>query len=102
MKYADVPVFMAELRAKETTGAWMLETLIPTGVRTTEAIQMQWDQIDLAEHKWVIPSKMMKNAMNADIPLTDTVIALLERIKEVGLSETLRVPRPEGRNHMLE
>jgi integrase len=92
MKYADVPAFMGELRAKETIGAWMLETLILTGVRTTEAIQMQWDQIDLAERKWVIPGKMMKNAMNADIPLTDTVVALLKHIKEMGLSETYVFP----------
>jgi integrase len=85
MKYADVPAFMAELRAKDTVGALMLETLILTGVRTTEAIQMRWNQIDLAQSRWVIPGKIMKNGLEADIPLTDTVIALLKRIKEIGL-----------------
>jgi integrase len=85
MDYADLPGFMVELRAKETIGAWMLEVLILTGVRTTEAIQMQWDQIDFAKAKWIIPGKAMKNDLEASIPLTDTVIARLRSIKELGL-----------------
>jgi integrase len=85
MDYADLPAFMVALRQKETLGAWMLEVLILTCVRTTEAIQMQWSQIDFAKAKWVIPGKAMKNGLEASIPLTETVIARLKAIKELGL-----------------
>jgi integrase len=83
---------MAMLRQKQTIGAWMLEVLILTGVRTTEAIQMQWDQIDFAKRRWVIPGKAMKNDLEADIPLTDTVIARLKAIKELGLGGSYVFP----------
>ena len=63
----------------------MLEVLILTGARTTEAIQMRWSQIDFAKAKWVIPGKAMKNGLEASIPLTETVIARLKAIKELGL-----------------
>ncbi|MGJ4888865.1 tyrosine-type recombinase/integrase [Bradyrhizobium sp. HKCCYLRH3099] len=85
MDYADLPSFMAELRQKETLGAWCLETLILTGVRTTEALQMQWSQINFAKRKWVIPGKAMKNGLEASIPLTDTVVARLKEIKALSL-----------------
>ncbi|MGJ4899427.1 tyrosine-type recombinase/integrase [Bradyrhizobium oligotrophicum] len=92
MPYAQVPAFMVELRRKNTVAAWCLETLILTGVRTTEALQMQWSQIDFAERKWVLPGKVMKNDLEADIPLTDTVIARLQGIKELGLDSKYVFP----------
>jgi integrase len=93
MPYKELPGFMIALRQKETIGAWMLEVLILTGVRTTEAIQMQWDQINFEERKWIIPDKVMgKNSIEADIPLTDTVIKRLRSIKEMGLSSKYVFP----------
>jgi integrase len=62
----------------------MLEVCILTCVRTTEVVQMQWSQIDWKKGRWVIPGKVMKNELEADIPLTETVIAILHEIKEAG------------------
>jgi integrase len=43
---------------------------------------MQWSQIDWKKGRWVIPGKVMKNTLEADIPLTDTVIARLRDIQK--------------------
>jgi integrase len=107
MDYIDVPAFMAKLRQKETFGAWCLETLILTGVRTTEALQMQWSQVDLDKAKWIIPGKEMKNGMEANIPLVETVIKRLRSIKELGVSDTYVFPgmkegMPMSNNTMLK
>ena len=84
--YSELPDFMVELRerAQSAQSARMLEVCILTCVRTTEVIQMQWAQIDLKKGRWVIPGKVMKNELEADIPLTETVSAILREIKEAG------------------
>jgi len=76
-----MPDFMAQLRALTAQSAKMLEVCILTCARTSEVIQMQWSQIDWQKSRWVIPGKEMKR-LAADIPLTDTVIAILRDIKE--------------------
>jgi integrase len=84
LPYGELPGFMVDLRALKAQSARMLEVCILTCVRTTEVVQMQWAQIDRKKGRWVIPGKVMKNESDADIPLTDTVLAILREIKEGG------------------
>ena len=86
LPYDEMPAFMVELRARAQSAqsAKMLEVCILTCVRTIEVVQMQWAQIDWRKGRWVIPGKIMKNELEADIPLTDGVIAVLREIKEAS------------------
>jgi integrase len=84
LPYDEMPDFMVELRGLTQQSAKMLEVCILTCVRTIEVVQMQWKQIDWKKGRWVIPGKVMKNELEADIPLTDTVTAILREIKEAG------------------
>lgn len=81
LPYEEIPEFMTELRARTSQSATMLEVCILTCVRTTEVIQMQWSQIDWKKARWVIPAKAMKNGLEADVPLTNTVIAILREMR---------------------
>jgi len=92
LPYDEMPAFMAELRAMKAQSARMLEICILTCVRTIEVIQMRWEQINWKRGRWVIPGKVMKNTLEADIPLTDTVLAILREIKEIGLDNKLVFP----------
>jgi integrase len=92
LSYDELPDFMVDLRALTAQSAKMLEVCILTCVRTTEIIQMQWAQIDWKKGRWVIPGKAMKNGLEADIPLSDTVIAILREIKEAGWSDKYVFP----------
>jgi len=82
LPYDEMPDFMVELRALTAQSSHMLEIAILTCVRTIEIVQMQWSQIDWKKGRWVIPGKVMKNTLEADIPLTDTVIARLRDIQK--------------------
>jgi integrase len=92
LPYNEMPVFMADLRTLTAQSAKMLEVCILTCVRTTEVIQMQWAQIDWKTGRWVIPGKVMKNGLEADIPLTGTVIAILREIQEAGWDDNYVFP----------
>lgn len=87
-----MPNFMGELRALVQQSAKMLEVCILTCVRTTEVIQMQWSQLDLKRGRWIIPGKIMKNELQADIPLTATVLAILREIKEAAWDDKYVFP----------
>lgn len=107
LDYAEIPDFMAALRERDAQSARMLEVCILTGVRTTEALQMQWSQIDWKRGRWVIPNKVMKNELEADIPLTDTVVAILRNIQKEEWDEKFVFPgmkrgKPCSSNTMLK
>ncbi|MGJ4939310.1 tyrosine-type recombinase/integrase [Bradyrhizobium sp. HKCCYLS1011] len=92
LPYQDMPDFMVDLRNLTAQSAKMLEVCILTCVRTIEVVQMQWAQLDLKKGRWVIPGKVMKNTLEADVPLTDTVIALLREIQDAGWDDTYVFP----------
>lgn len=92
LPYAEMPQFMTELRAMNVQSARMLEVLILTCARTGELLQMQWDQVDLDNGRWTLPGKVMKNGLQADVPLTATVIAILRKIKEARWDDTYVFP----------
>jgi integrase len=92
LPYDEMPDFMVDLRALTSQSGKMLEVCILTCVRTIEVIQMQWSQIDWKKGKWVIPGKVMKNELPADIPLTDTVITVLREIQKAGWDDKYVFP----------
>jgi integrase len=92
LPYDELPAFMSELRALTQQSAKMLEVCILTCARTTEIIQMQWSQLDLKRGRWVMPGKVMKNELQADIPLTSTVLAILGEIREAGWDDKYVFP----------
>jgi integrase len=92
LPYDEMPGFMADLQTLTQQSAKMLEVCILTCTRTTEAIQMEWRQIDWKKGRWIIPGKAMKNELEADIPLTATVLAILREIKEQGWDDKYVFP----------
>jgi integrase len=81
MAYADVPAFVGSLRRKETVGALALEALILTAARSGEVRGARWGEIDPVERLWTIPGERMKAGCEHVIPLSDPVLAVLERAK---------------------
>jgi integrase len=58
--------------------------LLLTGARSAEALNAEWDQIDLAEGLWVKPHTMTKQAAEHRLPLSDEAVALLASIRETA------------------
>ena len=59
MDYADVPGFIAELRARDATAALCLEFTILTACRSGETLNALWSEIDLDKKLWTIPAARM-------------------------------------------
>jgi integrase len=92
LPYAELPAFWAQLVARDTVSSQTLQFVILTGVRTREAMQCSWDQVNLDTGRWDLPGKVMKNTLIANVPLSSDAVALLRGIKarqeQAGLDTT--------------
>jgi integrase len=85
MPYADVPAFMAELRAKPDVSAQALRFLILTAARTSEVTGTRWNEIQGLT--WVIPAERMKGRLEHRVPLSPAAMAIIEHRAKVRTSE---------------
>ena len=82
--YAELPAFMAQLRAVESDAARALEFTILTAARTGEVIGARWPEINLTERLWTIPANRMKADREHRVPLSGAAIAALPNQEETG------------------
>ncbi|TPQ35720.1 tyrosine-type recombinase/integrase [Cupriavidus pinatubonensis] len=94
LPYAAMPAFWKRLEAEGGIAACMMAFTILTGVRTTEARGMQWDEVDLKAKRWTVPAERMKMKRPHVVPLSDAAIALLKGLP--GDQEGLVFVAPRG------
>lgn len=81
MPYADLPAFMAKLRAKAPSiGGLALQFTILTAARSGEVRGAQWDEIDMESATWNIPAGRMKAGEPHSIPLSDPAMDILRQV----------------------
>jgi integrase len=88
LAYAQVPEFVAKLRKHKGVSPLALEFLILTGLRTSEVIGAQWQEIDREAGVWTVPASRMKIKRNGDgearedhrVPLSKRALAILENV----------------------
>lgn len=90
LPYAEIAVFMAELRMKEGVSARALEFAILTAARSGEVRGAQWSEIDLQNKIWIIPAERMKAGKEHRVPLASQAVALLKAL-----------PSEEGNDHVF-
>jgi integrase len=78
LSYAEVPAFVASLRAMGGVLALALEFVILTGVRANEATGARWDEISLSARTWVISAERMKSGREHRAPLSERAIEILK------------------------
>jgi len=81
LPYAELPSFMADLRAEEGIAARALEFLILTAARTGETIGARWSEVNLAEKIWLIPGERMKAGKAHRVPLSAPALAILDKMQ---------------------
>ncbi len=89
LPYAQLPAFMAKLRAKEGVSARALEFTILTAARTGDTIGARWQEVDRAEKLWTVPAARMKGKKGTRrrdhvVPLPDQALAMLEDLSSEG------------------
>jgi integrase len=99
LPYADAPSFMAELRKVPGTAARCLEFAILTASRTTEALTIEWSEIDLDAAVWIIPGLKMKARKPHTVYLSAAAIELLKG--QLGQDATLVFPSIMSPGHPM-
>jgi integrase len=84
LPYAEMPAFMAELRAKESTAARALEFTVLTAARLGEMLGANWGEIDLKGKVWTIPGERMKAGRPHSVPLSPRALTILENLPRSG------------------
>ena len=89
LPYADLPDFMAKLRAKEGVSARALEFTILTVARTSDTIGATTKEISKAEKLWTIPAARVKGKKGTRkrdhvVPLSKQAMVALEAVPAEG------------------
>lgn len=84
LPYAEMPIFMGELRQRNSLSALALRFTIGTCARTNEIIGAMWKEIDFDSKTWTIPGARMKGGRDHKVPLTDSMVALLKDVKRIS------------------
>ena len=87
LPYAQLPAFMADLRVRRAIAARALEFTILTAARSGEVRGALWPEIDLEGQIWVVPPQRMKAGREHRVPLSKSVVAMLEGVAELRVSE---------------
>jgi integrase len=79
LPWAEVPVFIKDLRAQGGLAANALLLAVLTATRTGDVIGARWSEVDLAQRVWTVPATRIKGRQRDHrIPLSDPAVALLK------------------------
>lgn len=81
LPWKELPGFMSLLRAREALAARCLEFVILTACRSGEGLGATWGEIDFEHRLWTVPAARMKAAVEHQVPLSATVMSLLEALR---------------------
>lgn len=87
LPYAELPNFVMLLRAQSGVSARALEFVVLTAVRTSEALQAKWAEVDLRQRMWIIPHERMKGGREHRVPLSNSAVSILKELGEIRQSE---------------
>jgi integrase len=87
LSYAELPAFMAALRAQEGFAARALEFAILTAARTGEVIGARWDEMNIAGRLWTVSAERMKAGKEHRVPLSDAALVIVEQMASIRSCE---------------
>ena len=85
----DMTQFMSDLRSREATVARLLEFIILTAARSGEARFATWSEINFEKKLWTLSAERMKMNKAHVVPLSDSVIRLLNTLAEFRQNELI-------------
>jgi len=97
MPYGELPAFVKRLRASEAIAARALEFLILTAGRSSEVINVRWEEIDLQAKVWTVPPERMKAGRQHRVPLSPAAVDILTWLAERKISDYVFPGQRKGR-----
>jgi integrase len=83
MPYGEVPAFLGDLRRRKAMSALVLEFIILTAARASEATGARWDEIDMNAKVWTVPADRIKATREHRVPLSEPAMAVLRKVGQV-------------------
>ena len=77
------------------TTKYIFQLVLLTGQRPGEVCQINKHQIDYDARVWMIPKSVHKSGRVHLVPLSDAVMAILDRVDEINSRSVRRLERPE-------
>jgi integrase len=97
LAYADMPAFMASLRARPAVAASALEFAILTATRTSEVLNAKWAEFDLEGGLWTIPAERMKARREHRVALPKRALAIVKELSTAKSSDYVFPGQKRGR-----
>ena len=97
MPYEKIPVFMVGLNKEEGMSSLALQMTIHTASRTNETLGAKWSEVNLKTKLWTIPAERMKGKIEHVVPLTPSVLKILEFVQMFQSSDYVFPGAREGR-----
>jgi integrase len=97
LPFTDVAAFMTKVLADASVAARCLEFIALTAARLGEANKATWNEIDLENRIWTVPSNRMKGGKEHRVPLSDAAIAVLTAMREARMNDWVFPGSREGR-----
>ena len=97
MPWQILPEFVEEkLISSQKVSPTLLLFVILTAVRSGEARQAKWQEIDFKNNIWTIPADRMKTGIIHRVPLSDQALKLLQRLLQNDSDNELVFPSPKA------
>ena len=87
LPYADMPAFMADLRARPALAALALELAVLTATRTSEVLNAKWTEFDLDAGLWTISAERMKARREHRMALSKRALAIVKELSAARSAE---------------
>ncbi|MBM1558811.1 site-specific integrase, partial [Sulfitobacter mediterraneus] len=81
MHWEEVPASYADLRTRNAMAAKTLMFTCLTGSRTSEVLDLRWEEINFDAQIWNCPDLRMKTGEEHRVPLTDEMLAVIEPLQ---------------------
>jgi integrase len=103
IKPSELPYLMTALSYSniKLVTRLLIEWQLHTMVRPKEAATAKWQHIDMENACWIIPAEIMKMKKPHIVPLTESTLAILKRIKPISAnSEYIFVSNNDPKKHI--
>jgi integrase len=101
LPYTEVPSFVQKLHGdNETIPNLAFEFLILTAARTSEVLEVKWNEIDLEQAAWMIPASRMKAGREHRVPLAPRCIELLQQAELLSAGSEFVFPGRSNKKPM--
>lgn len=101
LPYRDVPEAVRVISSRVSSARLCLRFLILTAVRSNEAREATWDEIDRETRTWNIPAERMKGGKPHRVPLSESALVVLDDAEHLRDGSDLIFPSVTKSRHPM-